>query len=69
MRSDEHIPFDGQRIFTSDDVLTLELPRSLTVGAVIGCEFACIFATLGVRVAGGQTRAATRSSITRSPIR
>ena len=51
--SDEHIPFDGQRIFTSDDVLNLErLPRSLTVvgAGVIGCEFACIFATLGVRV-------------------
>ena len=51
--SDGHIPFDGQRIFTSDDILSLErLPRSLTVvgAGVIGCEFACIFATLGVRV-------------------
>src|SRR3954452_7585113 len=51
--SDGHIPFDGQRIFTSDDILNLEkLPRSLTVvgAGVIGCEFACIFATLGVRV-------------------
>ncbi|MGE3270691.1 MAG: Si-specific NAD(P)(+) transhydrogenase [Chloroflexota bacterium] len=51
--SDDHIPFDGQRIFTSDDVLTLDkLPRTLTVvgAGVIGCEFACIFATLGVRV-------------------
>jgi len=50
---DEHIPFDGQRIFTSDDILSLEhLPRTLTVvgAGVIGCEFACIFATLGVRV-------------------
>jgi NAD(P) transhydrogenase len=50
---DPHIPFDGQRIFTSDDVLNLErLPRTLTVvgAGVIGCEFACIFATLGVRV-------------------
>src|SRR5262249_51661059 len=50
---DEHIPFDGQRIFTSDDILNLaRLPRSLTVvgAGVIGCEFACIFATLGVRV-------------------
>ncbi|MCC7369636.1 MAG: Si-specific NAD(P)(+) transhydrogenase [Chloroflexi bacterium] len=50
---DEHIPFDGQRIFTSDDVLNLDhLPRTLTVvgAGVIGCEFACIFATLGVRV-------------------
>ncbi len=50
---DEHIPFDGQRIFTSDDILTLEgLPRTLTVvgAGVIGCEFASIFAALGVRV-------------------
>jgi len=50
---DEHIPFDGQRIFTSDDILTLQgLPRTLTVvgAGVIGCEFASIFAALGVRV-------------------
>ncbi|MBM3371818.1 MAG: Si-specific NAD(P)(+) transhydrogenase [Betaproteobacteria bacterium] len=50
---DTHIPFDGQRIFTSDDVLGLEfLPRSLiVVGAgVIGVEYATMFAALGVRV-------------------
>lgn len=50
---DEHIPFDGQRIFTSDDVLCLDrLPRTLTVigAGVIGCEYASLFATLGVRV-------------------
>lgn len=50
---DAHIPFDGQRIFISDDILHLDqLPRTLTiVGAgVIGCEYACIFAALGVRV-------------------
>jgi len=50
---DAHIPFDGHRIFTSDDVPSLEkLPRSLAiVGAgVIGLEYACIFAALGVRV-------------------
>ncbi|NCZ29076.1 MAG: FAD-dependent oxidoreductase, partial [Betaproteobacteria bacterium] len=50
---DSHIPFDGQRIFTSDDVLGLEfLPRSLiVVGAgVIGVEYATMFAALGVRV-------------------
>lgn len=49
----EHIPIDGQRIFTGDQVLTLnELPRSITiVGAgVIGAEYASIFAALGVRV-------------------
>ena len=50
---DAHIPFDGYRIFTSDDVPSLEkLPRTLAiVGAgVIGLEYACIFAALGVRV-------------------
>ena len=48
-----HIPFDGQNIFTSDGLLKLDhLPRNLTVvgGGVIGCEYACMFATLGVRV-------------------
>jgi len=50
---DEHIPFDGQRIFVSDDILTLnQLPRSLAVvgAGVIGCEYASMFATLGSRV-------------------
>ena len=49
----EHIPFDGETIFTSDGLLKLgNLPRTLTVvgGGVIGCEYACMFATLGVRV-------------------
>jgi NAD(P) transhydrogenase len=50
---DPHIPFDGIRIFTSDDVLDLDrLPRTLAVvgAGVIGCEYASIFAALGVRV-------------------
>lgn len=50
---DAQVPFDGQRIFTSDDILCLEkLPRSLAVmgAGVIGLEYATIFATLGVRV-------------------
>lgn len=50
---DDHIPFDGQRIFTSDDILGLRfLPRSIiVVGAgVIGIEYATMFAALGVRV-------------------
>ncbi len=49
----ENIPFDGERIFTSDDILKLdELPRRLTVigAGVIGCEYAGMFAALGVRV-------------------
>ncbi|MBF0276568.1 MAG: Si-specific NAD(P)(+) transhydrogenase [SAR324 cluster bacterium] len=51
-RSDD-IPFDGERIFTSDDILQLdELPRRLTIigAGVIGCEYAGMFAALGVRV-------------------
>src|ERR1700746_394223 len=50
---DPHIPFDGERIFTSDDILCLDrLPRTLAVvgAGVIGCEYASIFAALGVRV-------------------
>jgi NAD(P) transhydrogenase len=50
---DPHIPFDGEHIFTSDDVLDLDiLPRTLAVvgAGVIGCEYASIFAALGVRV-------------------
>jgi NAD(P) transhydrogenase len=50
---DPHIPFDGAHIFTSDDVLKLDrLPRTLAVvgAGVIGCEYASIFAALGVRV-------------------
>ncbi len=50
---DAHVPIDGKRIFTSDDMLHLDqLPRSLAVvgAGVIGCEYASIFAALGVRV-------------------
>jgi NAD(P) transhydrogenase len=47
------IPFDGKRVFDSDEILQLEtIPRSLIVvgGGVIGLEYAIMFATLGVRV-------------------
>ena len=50
---DSHIAFDGESIFTSDDVLQLDnIPRTLAVvgGGVIGSEYASIFAALGVRV-------------------
>jgi NAD(P) transhydrogenase len=50
---DPHIPFDGQNVFISDDILHLkDLPRSLVVigAGVIGIEYASIFAALGVRV-------------------
>jgi NAD(P) transhydrogenase len=49
----EHIPFDGETVFTSDSLLTLHrLPKTMIVvgGGVIGVEYACIMATLGVRV-------------------
>ena len=48
----DHIPFN-ERIVTSDELLHLErIPRSMIVvgGGVIGSEYACIMATLGVRV-------------------
>ena len=50
---DSSVPFDGQTVFTSDDILGLKcIPKSLAVigAGVIGCEYASIFATLGVRV-------------------
>jgi len=50
---DPKIPFEGQNIFVSDDILGLKkLPRTLAVigAGVIGCEYASIFATLGIRV-------------------
>jgi NAD(P) transhydrogenase len=50
---DANIAFDGEHIFTSDDILELKtLPKSLAVvgAGVIGIEYATIFATLGVRV-------------------
>jgi NAD(P) transhydrogenase len=49
----ESIPFDGRVVVDSDDVLTLSaIPKRLAVvgGGVIGCEYAGIFAALGVRV-------------------
>ena len=48
-----HIPFDGRRVFISDDLLELDhLPRTLAVvgAGVIGLEYASLFAALGVRV-------------------
>jgi NAD(P) transhydrogenase len=46
-------PFQDPRVWDSDEVLNLEaLPRRLAVvgGGVIGCEYACVFAALGVQV-------------------
>jgi NAD(P) transhydrogenase len=50
---DARTPLDGQQVFSSDDVMELEeLPRTLAVigAGVIGCEYASMFAALGVRV-------------------
>ncbi|MBI3241451.1 MAG: Si-specific NAD(P)(+) transhydrogenase [Chloroflexi bacterium] len=50
---DANVSFDSQHILISDDILRLNhLPRTLTVvgAGVIGCEYACLFAALGMRV-------------------
>jgi NAD(P) transhydrogenase len=47
------VPVDGRSIVNSDQILDLpEMPRSLIVvgGGVIGVEYTCMFAVLGVRV-------------------
>jgi NAD(P) transhydrogenase len=47
------IPFDGEAVIDSDELISLkQLPKSLTIvgGGVIGCEYACILATLGIPV-------------------
>ncbi len=50
---DPLIPFDGEHVLTSEDILAMErLPRTMAVigAGVIGCEYASMFAALGVRV-------------------
>jgi NAD(P) transhydrogenase len=50
---DPRMALDGNCVFSSDDILQLkDLPGSLAVigAGVIGCEYASIFAALGVRV-------------------
>ena len=49
----DYIPFDGQRVLDSDEILELaDLPKSLTVigAGVIGIEYATIFSALDVSV-------------------
>ena len=49
----DHIPFDHPNVVDADEVLELaHVPDALVVvgGGVIGCEYACTFAELGVRV-------------------
>ena len=47
------VPVNGRTIIDSDQILTMtQIPKTLIVvgGGVIGVEYACMFATLGVRV-------------------
>jgi NAD(P) transhydrogenase len=47
------VPINGRNIINSDQVLCMpEIPKTLIVvgGGVIGVEYTCMFATLGVRV-------------------
>lgn len=49
----EGIPFDGRFIYDSDTILSLDrIPRSLAVvgAGVIGCEYACMLAALGIDI-------------------
>jgi NAD(P) transhydrogenase len=47
------VPFNHENVFDSDTVLEMKsLPKSMLIigGGVIGCEYACLFAALGIRV-------------------
>ena len=47
------VPFNNRNILNTDEVLLMpEIPKTLIVvgGGVIGVEYTCMFATLGVRV-------------------
>jgi NAD(P) transhydrogenase len=47
------IPFDDDQVYDSDTILHLDcIPATMTVlgAGVIGCEYACIFAALGVKI-------------------
>ena len=48
-----NIPFHDKRVFDSDTILDLhDMPETMLVigGGVIGCEYACMFAALGIKV-------------------
>jgi pyruvate/2-oxoglutarate dehydrogenase complex dihydrolipoamide dehydrogenase (E3) component len=47
------VPVNGRNIIDSDQILSMrQIPKTLMVvgGGVIGVEYACMFATLGVQV-------------------
>ncbi len=46
-------PFDHAHVYDSDEIVRVDfIPKNLAVvgGGVIGCEYACLFAALGVKV-------------------
>jgi len=58
------IDFNDARIHDSDEILNLEdLPATMTIlgAGVIGCEYACMFAALGVKVSLVDSRASLLS--------
>src|SRR6266404_4291174 len=46
------VPFNNRNIINSDQILQMQIPKTMIVvgGGVIGVEYTCMFATLGVRV-------------------
>jgi NAD(P) transhydrogenase len=49
----ENIPFDGRTVYDSDTILNLDrIPKTIAVigAGVIGCEYACMLAALGIEV-------------------
>ena len=52
-RRPEMFPFSDARVWDSDEIANIDfMPRSMAVigGGVIGCEYACVFAALGVEL-------------------
>lgn len=50
-RRPAEIPFDGWRVVCSDQILKIDAkPKSMVIygAGVIGCEYACIFSTMGI---------------------
>jgi NAD(P) transhydrogenase len=67
-RPKDQFPFSNPHIYDSDTILSLyEVPPSLLVvgGGVIGCEYACIFVALGVKVTLLEKRAGLLGEIDR----
>ncbi|MES2854396.1 MAG: Si-specific NAD(P)(+) transhydrogenase [Bdellovibrionota bacterium] len=67
-RRPAEIPFDGEVVFESDSILSLTTqPQSMLVlgAGVIGCEYASIFARMGVKVTLVDSRPELLSTIDR----